>query len=55
MRLFTNETTGKGWDQNVSSVNKFVPMTLFFNIVFKIGYFDAVFAGNAEELWSFTW
>ncbi|CAF2069629.1 unnamed protein product [Brassica oleracea var. botrytis] len=32
MRLFTNEATGRGWDQNVSSVNKiclFLQFTLY--------------------------
>ncbi|CAN6912964.1 unnamed protein product [Brassica oleracea var. botrytis] len=32
MRLFTNESTGRGWDQNVSSVNKiclFLQFTLY--------------------------
>ncbi|EFH61816.1 hypothetical protein ARALYDRAFT_898832 [Arabidopsis lyrata subsp. lyrata] len=41
MRLFSNETTGKGWDQNVSSANSFVSMNLFFKIFFENGNFVA--------------
>ena len=56
MRLFTNESTGRGWDQNVSSVNK---ICLFlFKSLFAIGFIQSLgmcYAGNAEGLWSFTW
>jgi D-tyrosyl-tRNA(Tyr) deacylase len=51
MRLFSNETTGKGWDQNVS----FVSMNLFFKLFEKMEILMLFVAGNAEELWSFTW
>jgi hypothetical protein len=50
MRLFSNETTGKGWDQNVS----FVSMNLFFKLFEKMEILMLFVAGNAEELWSFT-